>query len=60
MKISAWFIGEVLFPFRRPSKNVVLATTTKTLTDSLTVIRSQSFNSAKESHETEHDFRPAV
>ena len=64
-KMSAWCLLEILFhsyffPFHRPSTNVVLVTATKKLTDSLTVIRSRSFHAAKESHETEHDFRLTV
>jgi hypothetical protein len=65
MKMSAWCLSEILFhsyffPFHCSSTNVVLVTATKNLTDSLTVIRSQTFNAAKESHETEPDFRPKV
>jgi hypothetical protein len=63
--MSALCLREILFrspffPFHRPSTNVVLVPTTKNLTDSLTVIRSRSFNAAKESRETEHDFRPTA
>jgi hypothetical protein len=38
----------------------VFVTTTNKLTDSLTVVRYRSLNAAKESHETEHDYRPNV
>jgi len=64
-KMSAWCLSQMLFhspfiPFHLPSTNVVLVTTTDNLTDSLTVIRSRRFKAAKDSHETEHDFRPNV
>jgi hypothetical protein len=63
--MSVWCFREILFhspffPFHRPSTNVVLVPATKNLTDSLSVIRSQNFNATKESHETEHEFRPTV
>ena len=64
-KISACYLREILFhspffPFHLPSTNVVLVPTTKTLTYSLTVIRSRRIKAVMKSHENEHDFRPTV
>ena len=64
-KISAWYLRGILvhspfFPFHRSSTNVLLVPATMDLRDSLRVIKSRSFNVAKENHETEHDFRPNV
>ena len=64
-KTSALCLLELLFhspsiPFHLPPTNVVLVTATNNLTDSLTVVRYRSLNAAKESHETEHDYRPTV